>query len=388
MKKLVLLFVLVYSTISYNQTINNESQANLFPQGYGIKLLNFTGTSSIINDVSNLGFMNPASISNFENYSFGVSYQFSSSIDEAWIADFGFDRIHDFYPQSFGAIAKWKDFSFGLGFGQKYNGAPEFGPILVTSIQDPDGTGEYITPVIEKLIHSYSFSAAYSFKELMKTTNEFSLGFRYNLNRFNEYDEIGELVGEAEDYFHSFNIGLFSSFKLDETRNISLGLSYETKSEFKAQFEINSEIIQDPDPINPPAYNKVESYLIGSTPAELRIDCGVDATSTLKFLFNLTNIFWDDQSDNVKDQVEFSTSTLYAFNEQFNSSLGFYFTDYKYKEAYFSQLNSELNAFFITAGLKFSNDIFSADLAIADSHLFSGDFRKQTIGKLAIGVSL
>ena len=332
--------------------------------------------------------MNPASISEFKNYSLGISYQFNSSIDEALIAYIGFDRIHDFYPQSFGGLVKWNEFSFGLGFGQKYNESLDVGEIQIKTVQDPDGTGEYITPVIEKLIHSYSFSAAYSFRELMNTSNEFSLGFRYSLNRFNEYDQIGELVGEAEDYFHSFNIGLFSSFKLDETRNISLGLSYETKSEFKAQFEINSGIILDPGPINPPAYTQVESYLIGSTPSELRIDCGVDATSSLKFLLNLTTIFWKTETNSLKDQIEFSASAVYNINEMFTPSIGFYFTDYKYEETYFSQLNSELNAFFVTAGLKFNYNIFSADLAIADSHLFSGDFRKQTIGKLSIGIIL
>jgi hypothetical protein len=47
-----------------------------------------------------------------------------------------------------------------------------------------------------------------------------------------------------------------------------------------------------------------------------------------------------------------------------------------------------MNALFLIAGLRFNYDIFSADLAIADSHIFGGDFRKQTIAKLAIGVQL
>jgi hypothetical protein len=42
----------------------------------------------------------------------------------------------------------------------------------------------------------------------------------------------------------------------------------------------------------------------------------------------------------------------------------------------------------MTAGFKFNYDNFSVDLAIADSHLFSGDYRKQTIGKLSLGINL
>ena len=72
--------------------------------------------------------MNPASISEFENYSLGFSYQFNTSIDEAWIADFGTSRVYNFYPQSVGGIVKWNDLTFGLGFGQKYNGTLDIGP--------------------------------------------------------------------------------------------------------------------------------------------------------------------------------------------------------------------------------------------------------------------
>lgn len=392
MKNLVWLLVLSNSIFLFSQTNIRQGKSSVifFPQGYGVKLLNSSGTSSILNDVSNLGFMNPASISEFENYSLGLSYQFNTSIDETWIADIGTSRVYNFYPQSVGGVVKWNKFVFGLGFGQKYNGTMDIGEIQITTVQNPYGTGEFFTPIIEKSIHSYSLSTNYSFDELLQTKNKFVLGFRYNLNRFKEYDEIGELIGEAEDFFHSFNFGLFSSLSLDEARNIYFGFSYETKSDFEAKFETNSDIIQnpDPDPIRPPAYIQVEQYLIGSTPAELKIDCGVDVTSSIKFLLNLATLFWDDQIDNVKDQVEFSTSALYSFNEQFSSSLGFYVTDYKFKESYFSQLNTELNAFFITAGLKVNLNKFSVDLAIADSHLFSGDFRKQTIGKLSIGVQL
>ena len=88
--------------------------------------------------------MNPAAISNFNNYSSGFSYQFSSSIDEAWIADIGTSRKNDWMPQSAGAVFKFDDFSFGLGFGQKYNGSLDFDSIPITTSQYPDGTGEFL----------------------------------------------------------------------------------------------------------------------------------------------------------------------------------------------------------------------------------------------------
>ena len=146
MNKLVLILILFNSINSFTQT-TEEFNLILFPQGYGLKLLNSSGNSSIFNDVSNIGFMNPASISQFENYSLGISYQVNTNIDEAWIADFGTSRVYNFYPQSFGVIAKWNDFTFGLSFGQKYNGTVDTDPIPVRTVQDPDGTGEYFTVI-------------------------------------------------------------------------------------------------------------------------------------------------------------------------------------------------------------------------------------------------
>lgn len=141
MKKLVLFFALFYSTISFPQNV--ETQAIIAPQGFGINLLNSSGNSSIDNNISNIGFMNPAAISNFSNYSFGLSYQLSSEIEEGWIADIGTTRKNDWIPQSAGAVIKFDDFSFGLGFGQKYNGSLDFDSIQITTVQNPDGTGKY-----------------------------------------------------------------------------------------------------------------------------------------------------------------------------------------------------------------------------------------------------
>lgn len=391
MRYLVLLLVFSFSTFIFSQTNTSTgtSSAIFFPQGFGIKLLNSSGLSSIDNDISNIGFMNPAAINNFQNFTIGLSYQISTSIDEAWIADIGFSRMHNFYPQSFGASAKWNEFTFGLGFGQKYNGSLDIGEIEITTTQNPDGTGEFFTPTLEKMIQCYSISAAYSFNDLSEIVNDLSIGFRYKLNRYDQYDELNELVGEAEDYYHSFNIGLFTSIMLDEQRKLGIGLSYETKAEFNAKLEVNSDLLIDPEPIDPnrpPVYVQVDNYVTGSTPAEMKFDLSIDALPQLSFLINVSSIFWDNGNSNVKDQLEFSTSAVYTFSDDLNTSLGLFLTDYRYKENYFQQLLTELNAFFITAGINYKFQNFYFDLAIADSHLASGDFRKQTISKLAIGV--
>lgn len=398
MKKLVLFLVLQFIILSISETPaqtntrEGSTVVSFFPQGYGIKLLNSSGTSSILNDVSNLGFMNPASISEFENYSLGFSYQINTSIDEAWIADFGTSRVYNFYPQSVGGIIKWNDFTFGLGFGQKYNGTLDTDPVEVRSIEYPNGTGEFFEMKQETMIHSYSITASYSFKDLLPASNDITIGFRYSLNYLDRYDEIWHITGSATDYSSNIAAGLNYKISFDDQQHLMIGVSYESKTYFDAKYEVDNSvlILYDPEDTTN-TYIPVEqsdSYLLHTLPDELRIDLAFDAASDLKLLANLTSVFWANETNSLKDQIEYSFSAIYQINEMFTPSLGFYITDCEYTDNFYSRLNEGLNSFFITAGLRFNYNNSFTDLAIADSHLFSGDYRKQTIAKLAIGVQL
>ncbi len=389
MKKCVFVF-LVFTSINTFAQFSTQYDLFLFPQGYGLKLLNSSGNSSIINDVSNAGFMNPAAITGLKNYSAGISYQYTSNLKEAWIADIGMKRIYNFFPQSFGAVAKYGNFSFGLGAGQKYNGTKEFGLIEVTTVQQPYGTGEFFEASEENTIQSYSLSTAYSLSEIFKSSFDINIGLRYSLNYLQQltnmlYNEI-----KATGYFSSFDFGITSQFNLDEQRFLQLGLSYEISSQFKANIKVENDLLIISDRNNRITYQIIPLRVSNSTPSELHFDIAVDAVNDLKFLGGLRTVFWSTQNENYKDQVEISFSTLYRFSEMIRASAGFYLNDFsnKNENLFFPELNSEFNALFITAGFNIEFQGFSVDLAVADSHLFSGDFRKQTIGKLAIGINL
>ena len=390
MKKLVLFIVLVNSINSFSQT-SRENDLILFPQGYELKLLNSSGNSSIFNDVSNIGFMNPASIAEFDNHSFGISYQASTSIDEAWIADFGMNRVYNFYPQSFGAVGKYQGFTFGLGFGQKYNGTKEIGPIRVTTVQDPDGTGEFFNIVEENSIHNYSVSAAYSFQEILESDFDFSFGLKYSLNRFHQYVNIWETKINSTGYYSSFAFGLTSKFNLDEQRELQIGVSYESANRFKADIEYEN----NPNPIlhyldstgNHNNYAVVNSSLLYTSPSELNFDLALDANEELRLLTNLNINFWEKANSNMDTQIAYAFSACYKVNEVVLTSFGFYYTDYRYENNYYD-LDGKFYTVFLTGGLKININRFTFDLALADSHLFSGDYTKQTIGKLAFGINL
>ena len=388
MKKLVLFLALVYSSIALPQ--NNDTQVIIAPQGFGINLLNSKGNSSIDNDISNIGFINPASLSNFDNYSLGFSYQFSSSIDEAYIADIGTSRKNDWMPQSAGAIFKLDDFSFGFGFGQKYNGSLDFDSIPITTSQYPDGTGEFITVEYKTRVQSYSLSASYSFPELFDETSSLEIGFRYSYNHLKFYEKLWELTIDESDNVGSYAIGFQYSNQISNNKMLRIGFSYEIEPDFGKVYEYTNDLIYvyDPDSTGRiPAYINSKFNLVGSVPDKFNLDVSADLTESFRLNAMITGVMWEADNDNIKNQLEFSASGIYRINEMFAPSFGFYYTDKNFDEDFFD-INEKNNALFLIGGLRFNYDIFSADLAIADSHLFSGDFRKQTIGKLAIGVQL
>jgi hypothetical protein len=389
MKKLVLFLLLGYSIILLPQT--NETQALIPAQGFGIDLLNSTGNSSIDNDISNLGFMNPAAISNFDlNFGIGLSYQLSSEIKEGYVAEIGVRRINDWMPQSGGAIYKLSDLSLGVAFGQKYNGELFTGPIPITTITDPDGTGEFWEALIQSRVQSYSAIVSYSFPEIFDESSSLQLGFRYCLNHLNHINKIWVLTVDEGDNASSYSIGLQYSNKISESRNLKIGFAYEMEPEFEKQYEYDPGLIYvyDPDSTGRiPAVINTKYNLIGSIPDKFNLDVSADLTESFRLNAMITGVLWEADNDNINNQLEFSASGIYRINEMFAPSLGFYYTDKNFDEDFFD-INEKNNALFLIAGLRFDYDIFSADLAIADAQLFGGDFRKQTISKLAIGINL
>ena len=388
MKNLIFILLIIYSTITLSQ--NNDTQVIIAPQGFGINLLNSKGNSSIDNDISNIGFMNPAAISNFESYAFGLSYQLSSKIEEGWIADIGTSRKNDWMPQSACGVFNFDNFSFGLGFGQKYNGSLDFDSIPITTSQYPDGTGEFITVEHRTRVQTYSLSASYSFPEVFGESSSLDIGFRYSYNHLKFYEKFWEMTIDESDNIGSYAFGLQYSSQISDSRMLRVGFSYEIEPDFEKVYEYNNGLIYISDPDSNgriPAYINSKYNLVGSVPDKFNLDVSADLTEFFRINTMITGVLWEADNDYIKNQLEFSASGIYRINEMFAPSFGFYYTDKNFDEDFFD-INEKNNALFLIAGLRFNYDIFSADLVIADSQLFGGDFRKQTIGKIAIGVQL
>jgi len=394
MKVLTAVILIICITNSIPQTIYanlpREYEIFLIPQGYGIKLLNSKGTSAIINNVSNISALNPASIQQFKDLSFGLSYQFQTDIPSAYAFDIGTSRVYNYLPQSFGGVYKYENFSFGIGIGQRYNGTMDLGKIEITSVADPDGTGEFYEPTYERTLQNFSFATSYNFKDLLTENSDLSIGLRYNFNRLYNYERIGNIHAEGTIFGSNAEIGVFYKTKFEKDKNIFLGVSYSiiTELEGEMKYESDNELF-DPDPSDSNFY-AIEAQPFTAKariPDELHFDFGIEATGNLQLNSSIIEIFWNNSAENVRNQIEFSSSVVYSFNLSLKGSFGFYYTDRNYIDDVLD-INGKMDALFFTAGLSFDVSIFNVDLALADSHLYSGEFRKQTIGKIALEISL
>jgi hypothetical protein len=392
MKKVFLIILTCISWIICSQPGKaqeavRETSPALIPQGFGIPLLNATGVSGIVNDISNVSYMNPASLFLQENYSFGLSYQFQTSIDEAYVYDIGTSRIKNYIPQSIGGVAKYYDLSFGMGFIQKYNGTLDFDPIPITTIQEPDGTGEFFVPVIENILYNYSFSACYQLTNIFTDRSNLSFGVKYILNSFYGYESVLSVSAESSLLGSTFEFGSMFNYDLNEFQSVGLSVSFSTSTEMSDVVKFNGT-----DNLNLPDSGRIriipQNFIVSlNIPSELNFDIYYKPINELTLLGRFSSIFWSSSTENVKDQLTFSSSASYTFNPSVAASFGIHTTSKKYVENIFN-LNDNLYAFYFTAGLSFKINILKIDLALADSHLFSGDMWKQTIGKVGLGIQL
>lgn len=377
-------FVLFFSPPTLAQLYQFELRPIIVLQGYGIKNLNAHGTSGISNHVSNLSYINPAALNAFNNYSLGISYQFSTPIDDAFLLDIGSSRENSFFPQSAGGLIKVCGFSIGLGLGQRFNGNLDFDPIPITTFQNPDGTGEFYTPEYKTTVRNYSVAVSYSLKEILDWKNDLMLGFRYNHNQL-RYIENSPIFN-IDERLSSGNWAAGAIYKLNfsDNRNFQVGISYEQSSEFNKLINVNyTSISRDTFYLFEIVYYKMKDRI----PAELKLDFYTNLVRKFQFMSSFTNVYWNSVSSGYRNQFEFSGSVVYKINDMFLPSVGFYSTGRNFVED-FVDMNDKMQAFFFTLGLDFNYSILNANLALAHSSLFSGDLRKETIGKFAIGIKL
>ncbi len=364
-----------------------QNNVSIIPGGLNNPLLNAYGSSGIFNDVANIGSINPAALASIYLPSIGLSYQFDSKLNPAWIYGISSKRVLKALPHSVGFVYPLDYLRLGFAIHQKYNSELLIGPIELTSNELPDGTGEFLEPEYRTKVFTYSLMASYTFP-VNSNKSLSTVGIRLNLNSLHEYERLKDTELDASAFATSFTVGAAYRSGKNEDDYFKLGVYYESTLEFlgTGEYTDRGKSLIYIDTGGSEGQYQIVSPLVNISanfPPKLQFDLDYSKIPNFKILASVSNVFWNSISGNSKNQIDFSGSVVYSLNAMFTPTLGFIYSNRQYARDGYG-LNDNLNALYITAGLVIKYYSYNINLVFADSHLFSGDWRKQTIFKSSV----
>ena len=379
----VLLFIFICSMISSAQVRRPEISNWILevPQGFVLEsLCGYGFNNATINTVSNISSTNPANMLDYTRFSIGISYQVESKIKESWFRDIQHYRKNLVFPQSFSLILPFNKIRVGLGFNQKYNSEKDYGEITVTVVDTSNQAGYLNIGTIQViktcLLFDHSLSLGYTFNNFLSDNDNLDLGLKISFYRlFYELNSDEKIIVpeyQKNDYSlddkHSYDELGFAVGMKYQLENLQIALAYEKGTDF---------------------YKEGKGfYLIGKLPNKWSSGILLNLSCRTRIAGGLNYLIWDnpisDFSSGTKNQIESYGSIIYQFFHGLTFSTGYFHTNYRYRGSS-DLLTDRFNAWYFTAGFLYSLKFVDVDLALADSHLFSGEWRKQTIIKIGLG---
>ncbi len=387
MKKLFMVFTIFlfsYSCLRGDDPVRvGKNYINVFQQGFVLESLSGYGFSSTAySPVFNVGSGNPASISVFNQFSAGFSHQVNTKIKSFGIPGASIQRVNNLIPQSVGLVYPMQNFRFGAGYSQKYSAEIRLEDIPVTTVQNPDGTGEYYTAIFENAIHSISTLGSYQLNNLLSQADQLSIGVQLNMNLLRNRESIWRTKAELKDEAVNWKFGLGYTYHHQSIEKLQFGIAYESKINFSGYYEYNRTLSIPPNATEPVQIPSTLTY-----PANMKFRFLFEPTSKVGIYNDFIYNFWDDIHPNNKNKLDLSGGIILDASDLISISLGYYKL-----ESYANDINGNAintnDAVYISAGLILGYKLLDIHLVVADSHLFSEFRRKQTIGKVGVGFNL
>lgn len=312
--------------------------------------------------------------------------QFNSSINNPHIKGIAYNQILNWLPQSAGLIFSIGEFRLGAGMSQVYNSELDFGPIEVTTVEQPDGTGEFFSANQKTIVTASSLITAYPVHEVFTDDDQLSIGTQLNLH-FIHYKESflrAIIVSNFKDVSWSAGLNYKFSSSIPLTQ---ISIFFEKGVHFQNSIAISGTQLQidiAPDSSRIYTISPSNISLEGYIPDKLSLGLLYQPTEKLLVAVNISNTFWNSYQEDIHDQIEFSSNIIYKWDNFITTSAGIYLTDRNYFVVYSSYY--ENSAVFQSLGAIINLPGFNIEIALADSHLFSDELRKQTLVKLGLNL--
>lgn len=378
MKRNIILIIFLFigeQIYSQNDQYNFQPQeVGASPGQYLLPLMSGYGNSGLLNDVSNIGAVNPAAIQNF-NKAFGLSYQFNSRFQDPLVSVYH-ERINQNIPQSIGIAFPISCFEIGLSMHQKFNTSFAFSDQLKFS-NYPDAPEYTVYMDYNRVLFNYSISVSYTLPDFIKNSF-FTIGIRYGLNNYMFHQTINSAHLNESFYKSDYVIGTVYTLRKEDNDYFQLGLYYESKLSFSKTSQWNGDLQSMFVGTTPPQFINPNIKLNADFPPTLRFDFDISPSNNIKFLGSISDVYWSTIDVLMKNQMEYSGSAEYLFNKLISASAGFNYIERKYSENS-NEFIPFLNELFITAGILIRYGNINLHLAIADGQLIKNKSIEQTI---------
>gem|GEM_PF-3191451 len=169
---------------------------------------------------SDLGFSNPAGVTNLNGTNFGLAYSYRSPVAYRISSQTDVNAVPRQYPRSLFISHELKYFVFAVGYNQKYS--YEYGSDFeIGTEENPEGTGEFAKWGTNSYIDqiSFTFGKTYSSARMPIAIN---LGFDLKYNMAFEHKYIWNESSKAYSNFLSGSVGLILRYN----SNVSVGAYY------------------------------------------------------------------------------------------------------------------------------------------------------------------
>ena len=368
---------------------------------HGLVLENLSSFGFVQNSnyaIENISSSNPASLINFDSTLVGISYQYVSMQNPGWLGDIMHKRAYPLLPQSIGAVYPLDNLRIGIGVSQRFNSLLDYGEIPITTVENPYGTGETFTAKNETLVIGFSNLYSYSFPSLFHKNDLLSLGLQFTVDRMDYLAKIWHSEGKGGGFKTSFSVGVHYKFeKRLHPGPFEIGFFYEKGSSFKEELKTNNVsnlVVVDVEPdtlqlLYPVIIPRVFD-LITHTPDKLNFGFIYSPESMLHFSLNSRTVYWNKGNESWKNCSEFSCSFLFDYSSTTRFSFGLLSSDPQVEDNDYNsqEINEKQKVVYVTIGLHLDTNSFIYDFALADSHIYSGLWRRHTIFKSAVAIKL
>lgn len=321
-------------------------------------------------DAAELAAANPASIVNFKRLTFGMAFDYRTEVD--LYQDIKLGRSQQWYPVSAAIIVPVKFLYLGLVYQNKYSKFIDYGKLEISTIEEPEGTGEFINPTSEANMHSLGAVIGSELREVLLESDRLAFAVQLSLDYFNEVSEFGNFTGSFSDFAQEIKLGLIYNI----SPVIGLGFLYEFNPIFKGTYKYKPELVYptnlEPSIVEFPFADKMAIGMQIRPIKQLSLSTGFE------YVLN------EHRNSYYKNALNYSLALIYRIHSLFDVSAGMYDSNQSPEGSY----SSKRDAVFFNLGIRKRFRNGSVRLEVYDSHFFTDEMREQTIVKLGFNIAL